>query len=107
MKINAEKNNNHLLLKLEGRLDTTTAPSLEKVIQELPSDVDDLVFDMNELAYISSAGLRVLLNAQKKMNKLGSMTLTGVSDNVMEVFEMTGFSDILNIQQKYVRRWSE
>ena len=98
MTINTEKNNNQLTLKIEGRLDTTTAPSLEKLINELPADVNDLVFDMNDLAYVSSAGLRVLLSAQKKMNKLGKMKLTGVCEEVMEVFEMTGFSDILDIE---------
>lgn len=98
MTISAEKNNEQVVLKIEGRLDTTTAPSLEKVISELPADVTTLVLDMNQLAYISSAGLRVLLSAQKKMNKIGSMKLTGVSEDVMEVFEMTGFSDILDIE---------
>ena len=98
MTINAEKNNNHVTLKIEGRLDTTTAPSLERVINELPADVTELKLDMNQLAYVSSAGLRVLLSAQKKMNKIGSMKLTGVCEEVMEVFEMTGFSDILDIE---------
>lgn len=98
MTINAEKSGNKVTLKIEGRLDTTTAPSLEKVINELPADMNELVLDMNELAYVSSAGLRVLLSAQKKMNKLGSMKLTGVCEEVMEVFEMTGFSDILDIE---------
>ena len=97
MTINTEKDNNKVTLKIKGRLDTTTAPALEKVINEL-TDVKELVLDMKELSYVSSAGLRVLLSAQKKMNKLGSMTLTGVCEDVMEVFEMTGFSDILNIE---------
>lgn len=98
MTVNAEKIGNKVTLKIEGRLDTTTAPSLEKVINELPADMNELVLDMNELAYVSSAGLRVLLSAQKKMNKLGSMKLIGVCEEVMEVFEMTGFSDILDIE---------
>lgn len=98
MTVNAEKNNNHVTLKIEGRLDTTTAPSLEKIINELPADVTELLLDMSQLAYVSSAGLRVLLSAQKKMNKIGSMKLTGVCEEVMEVFEMTGFSDILDIE---------
>lgn len=98
MTVNAEKNNNHVTLKIEGRLDTTTAPSLEKIINDLPADVTELVLDMSQLAYVSSAGLRVLLSAQKKMNKIGSMKLTGVCEEVMEVFEMTGFSDILDIE---------
>ena len=98
MTVNAEKNNNHVTLKIEGRLDTTTAPSLEKVINELPANVTELLLDMSQLAYVSSAGLRVLLSTQKKMNKIGSMKLTGVCEEVMEVFEMTGFSDILDIE---------
>ena len=98
MTISAEKNNNQVTLKIEGRLDTTTAPSLEKVINELPANVTELKLDMNQLAYVSSAGLRVLLSAQKKMNKIGSMKLTGVCEEVMEVFEMTGFADILDIE---------
>ena len=98
MTINAEKNNEKEVLKIEGRLDTTTAPSLEKVINELPADVTNLILDMKELVYVSSAGLRVLLSAQKKMNKLGSMKLTGVCEDIMEVFDMTGFVDILDIE---------
>ena len=98
MTINAEKNNEKVVLKIEGRLDTTTAPSLEKVINELPADVTELILDMKELVYVSSAGLRVLLSAQKKMNKLGSMKLTGVCEDIMEVFDMTGFVDILDIE---------
>jgi anti-sigma B factor antagonist len=98
MTINAEKNNEKVVLKIEGRLDTTTAPSLEKVINELPADVTNLILDMKELVYVSSAGLRVLLSAQKKMNKLGSMKLTGVCEDIMEVFDMTGFVDILDIE---------
>ena len=99
MKVNAEKNNGTVVLKIEGRLDTTTAPSLEKVINDSLTDISELVLDLKELVYVSSAGLRVLLSAQKKMNKLGSMKLTGVCDDVMEVFEMTGFADILDIER--------
>jgi anti-sigma B factor antagonist len=85
-----------LTVALEGRLDTVTAPQLE---QELALDgVTRLTFDFTKLDYISSAGLRTLLSAQKKMNKQGSMTVTGVNENVAEVFEITGFSDILNIE---------
>lgn len=98
MNINKEKNNATLKISIEGRLDTVTSPELEKVINEETSDVQELVFDMAALEYISSAGLRVLLAAQKKMNKQGSMKLTGVCDAVMEVFEMTGFADILAIE---------
>jgi anti-sigma B factor antagonist len=99
MTVNAEKNNGTVVLKIEGRLDTTTAPSLEKVINDSLTDISELVLDLKELVYVSSAGLRVLLSAQKKMNKLGSMKLTGVCDDVMEVFEMTGFADILDIEK--------
>ena len=95
MMISIDKSSEMLTLKIEGRLDTVTAPELEKVINEQTGDVKDLVMDMNKLEYISSAGLRVLLAAQKKMNKVGTMKLVGVCDAVMEVFEMTGFVDIL------------
>ena len=85
-------------LKIEGRLDTTTAPTLEKTIGEIIDSVTELILDMNQLTYVSSAGLRVLLSTQKQMNKIGTMKLIGVCEEVMEVFEMTGFSDILNIE---------
>lgn len=98
MTITTEKNGEAILLIIEGRLDTTTAPELEKAISEMPESTKDLVLDMNALEYISSAGLRVLLAAQKKMNKIGTMKLVGVCDAVMEVFEMTGFADILTIE---------
>lgn len=98
MTINKERNNANLTLTLEGRLDTTTAPDLEKVINEETGDIKELVLDMNKLEYISSAGLRVLLAAQKKMAKAGTMKLIGVCDEVMEVFEITGFVDILTIE---------
>ena len=98
MTVNAEKNNGTVVLKIEGRLDTTTAPSLEKVINDSLTDISELVLDLKELVYVSSAGLRVLLSTQKKMNKIGMMKLIGVCEEVMEVFEMTGFSDILNIE---------
>ncbi|MDY5770995.1 MAG: STAS domain-containing protein [Anaerovoracaceae bacterium] len=98
MTINKEKNNGILTLAIEGRLDTVTAPELEKVVNEETADVRELILDMKGLEYISSAGLRVLLAAQKKMNKQGAMKLTDVCDAVMEVFEMTGFADILTIE---------
>ncbi len=85
-------------MHIEGRLDTSTSPEFEKEIESLSDDVSELILDMKEVAYVSSAGLRVLLAAQKKMNKRGSMKLTGVCDTVMEVLEMTGFSDILVIE---------
>ena len=83
---------------LEGRLDTVTAPDLEKVLNESLSGVEELVLDFNELEYISSAGLRVLLSAQKVMNRQGKMTLRHVNETIMEIFEVTGFSDILTIE---------
>lgn len=98
MTIHAEKTNETAILKLEGRLDTTTAPELESTIDGLDADVKDLVLDMNDIEYISSAGLRVLLGAHKKMSKIGTMKLIGVCDAVMEVLEMTGFADILVIE---------
>ena len=87
-----------LTLTIEGRLDTTTAPKLEAVVKNELADVTTLTFDLSKLEYISSAGLRVLLSAQKTMNKQGEMTVTGCSEEIMEIFEVTGFSDILNIQ---------
>lgn len=98
MTIGIAKETESLTMKLGGRLDTTTAPELEKAFEENMDVSKDLVLDMKELEYISSAGLRVLLAAQKKMNQSGKMKLTGVSDEVMEVFEITGFSDILTIE---------
>ena len=98
MTIVEERNNNVLTLKIEGRLDTTTAPTLEKTINENLEGVTELILDMNQLTYVSSAGLRVLLSSQKKMNKIGTMKLIGVCEEVMEVFEMTGFVDVLNIE---------
>ena len=98
MTINKERNNETLTLVIEGRLDTVTAPELEKVVNEETADVRELILDMKGLEYISSAGLRVLLAAQKKMNKQGVMKLTDVCAAVMEVFEMTGFADILTIE---------
>lgn len=97
MKIKKELENNVLVLALEGRLDTVTAPELEREVSDL-SGVTDLVFDMKNLEYISSAGLRVILKAQKTMNTQGSMKLKNVSESIMEVFEITGFSDILTIE---------
>ena len=85
-------------IEIIGRLDTTTAPELDKTINEVTADVKNLVLDFKGLEYISSAGLRVLLGAQKKIQKSGSMKLTGVCEEVMEVLEMTGFADILTIE---------
>ena len=98
MEIRKELTENRLNLAVIGRLDTTTAPQLDAAIRESIDGVDELTLDFSELEYISSAGLRVLLSAQKTMNKQGKMLLTGVQEAVMEVFEITGFADILTIQ---------
>ena len=87
-----------LSLVVERRLDTTTAPELEAVIKNELDGITDLTFDFSKLEYISSAGLRVLLSAQKIMNKQGNMKITGANEIVMEIFEVTGFSDILTIE---------
>ena len=98
MTIEIKRNAEETTIKLAGRLDTTTAPALDKTINEDIADVKNLVLDVKGMEYISSAGLRVLLAAQKKMQKIGSMKVTGVCEEVMEVFEMTGFADILAIE---------
>ena len=92
--INAEA----VTLKVSGRLDTQTAPELEKELDTVLPGAKDLTFDMSGLEYVSSAGLRVILKAQKAMNAQGSMKLTGVNDSIMEVFDITGFLDILTIE---------
>lgn len=98
--LNIEKKteNGALTVVLEGRLDTTTAPELETELMGVIDDVAALTLDFEKLDYISSAGLRVLLSAQKKMNTKGEMKLTHVNDTIMEIFEVTGFSDILTIE---------
>lgn len=98
LNINKTVENNTAAVSLEGRLDTVTAPELEKALVELIPDLTELKLDFTDLDYISSAGLRVLLAAQKAMNKQGSMTLTHVNEAVMEILEVTGFTDILTIQ---------
>lgn len=98
MKINIERENGQALMKIEGRLDTTTAPELEKAINDDGSELRSLVLDFKGVDYISSAGLRVLLAAQKKMNAQGCMELINVSEAVMDIFEMTGFAEILVIK---------
>ena len=87
-----------LTMVLEGRLDTTTAPQLESELKATLDQADTLVLDFEKLEYISSAGLRVLLSAQKVMAKKGGMTIRHVNDVIMEIFEVTGFIDILNIE---------
>ena len=98
MTIEIKKNAAETIIQIEGRLDTITAPALDKTINEDIGDTKNLVLDVKGMEYISSAGLRVLLGAQKKMQKIGSMKVTGVCAEVMEVFEMTGFADILVIE---------
>ena len=98
MTIEIKKTEVETVVAIAGRLDTTTAPVLEKTINEDIGDAKNLVLDVNGLEYISSAGLRVLLGAQKKMQKIGSMKVVNVCAEVMEVFEMTGFADILVIE---------
>ena len=98
MTIEIKKNNQETIIEIAGRLDTITAPALDKTINEDIGDTKNLVLDVKGMEYISSAGLRVLLAAQKKMQKIGSMKVTGVCQEVMEVFEMTGFADILVIE---------
>ena len=99
MKITKTQNGNSLYLALEGRLDTNTAPELEASIKGSIDGVEELTIDMEALDYLSSAGLRVLLGAQKIMNKQGSMRVTHVNDTIMEIFEVTGFADILTIEK--------
>ena len=85
-------------LKIIGRLDTTTAPELESTIDGCVAGIKELVLDCSELEYVSSAGLRVILKAQKLMNTQGTMKLTNVNETIMEVFDITGFADILTIE---------
>ena len=93
-----KRSGNETTIEIAGRLDTNTAPVLDKTIMEDLGDTKSLILDVKELEYISSAGLRVLLGAQKKLQKVGSMKVTRVREEVMEVFEMTGFADILVIE---------
>ena len=98
MTIEIKKSAEATILEIAGRLDTMTASQLDKAINEDIGEVHHLVLDLKALEYISSAGLRVLLGAQKKMQKIGSMKVTNVCEAVMDVFEMTGFADILVIE---------
>ena len=98
MTIEIKRNADEIVLEIVGRLDTTTAPALDKTIQENLGDIKTLILDFKGLEYISSAGLRVLLSAQKKMQHMGAMKVVNVCESVMEVFEMTGFADILVIE---------
>ena len=98
MTINKIKDGTSLTVSVEGRLDTLTYPELEKFLLENLEGVTDLVFDFVKLDYISSAGLRVLLSTQKKMNKAGTMVVKNINDDIREIFDITGFSDILTIE---------
>ncbi len=98
MTINKTVNGNELTIALEGRLDTTTAPQLDEELKTALDGIAKLDFDFAKLEYISSAGLRVLLSAQKVMNKQGSMVIKNVNEEIQEIFEVTGFVDILTIE---------
>ena len=98
MTIEKKINGEEVTLVVSGRLDTQTAPQLESELDSVLANAKDLTFDMANLEYVSSAGLRVILKAQKAMNAQGSMKLTGVNDSIMEVFDITGFLDILTIE---------
>ncbi|MBQ8488533.1 MAG: STAS domain-containing protein [Pseudobutyrivibrio sp.] len=98
LNINILKDGEKAVYVLEGRLDTSTAPQLEEAVNGNISELKDISFDFANLEYISSAGLRVLLSTQKTMNKQGKMVIKNVSEEVMEIFDVTGFSDILTIE---------
>ena len=98
MTITTTRNGSALTLQLEGRLDTTTSPQLEAELSASLDGVQQLTLDLQQLAYLSSAGLRVILSAQKRMNKQGQMVVRHVNETIMEVFEVTGFVDILTIE---------
>lgn len=98
MTIDVKKTADQVTIEVAGRLDTTTAPALEKAISESIQEEKHLILDFKALEYISSAGLRVLLGTQKKMQKIGSMKVLNVCADIMEIFEMTGFVDILVIE---------
>ena len=99
MTINETRNGETIIIELGGRLDANTAPELEKSIEGIPADLKELVIDMEQLEYISSAGLRVILAAHKKMSKVGSMRVRKICDEIMEILDMTGFTDILSIEE--------
>ena len=98
MTIDKQLNGSELTLTLNGRLDTTTAPELENAIKENIAGITNLVMDFAGLEYLSSAGLRVILSAQKTMNRQGEMVIRNVNETINEVFEITGFIDILTIE---------
>ena len=98
MTIEIKRNAEETTLEIVGRLDTTTAPALDKTITDDIAGTKHLILDLKGLEYISSAGLRVLLGSQKRMQQIGSMKVRNVCESVMDVFEMTGFADILVIE---------
>ena len=98
MTIEKRVNGSELAIALEGRLDTTTAPQLDEELKTALAGIEKLEFDFSKLEYISSAGLRVLLSAQKVMNKQGSMVIRNANEEIQEIFEVTGFVDILTIE---------
>lgn len=98
MEINNLKDGSKLSMALSGRLDTSTAPHLEEKLLSALEGIKELVLDFGALEYISSAGLRVLLKAQKSMNTVGMMKVTNVNETIMEIFDITGFTDILTIE---------
>ncbi len=99
MNVTKKQDGSHLTVALDGRLDTTTSPQLEQALSNALSGIGDLVFDLEKLDYISSAGLRVLLATQKTMNKQGNMEICNVKPEIMEIFDVTGFVDILTIRE--------
>ena len=99
LKIEKHQDGAKYILSLDGRLDANGASQLEKEVFEIIADTEELEFDLEKTEYISSAGLRVLLSAQKTMNEKGSMVVKNVSSEIQEIFDVTGFSDILNIEQ--------
>lgn len=98
MEISKNLNGTSLEISLSGRLDTTTSPMLDEELKASLGEITELVLNLKNLEYVSSAGLRVFLLAQKTMNQKGKMTVKNVSSDIMDVFEITGFSDILNIE---------
>lgn len=98
LNINVKCENGSAVIAPEGRLDTVSAPEMEKTVKEIVPDLKSLTFDFEKLEYISSAGLRVLLSAQKAMMKQGEMKVCNVNETINEIFEVTGFSDILTIE---------
>ena len=98
LNINKTQAGNTLTVALEGRLDTATAPQLEGELRAAVKGIEELAFDLSQLDYISSAGLRVLLSAQKVMNRQGKMVIRNTKPEIMEIFDVTGFTDILNIE---------